>query len=177
MPPINGLSAIASDVFGTRLNPYFAYNFLVEIDGLITGGFMEVSGLESEIQLEPYEEGGQNDFVHQFPTRTTHPNLVLSKGLTDIWSLWDWFDNARNGNIQRRNGTIMLLDHLRLPAMWWNFKNAYPVKWSGPQLNSSAQEVAVERMELVHQGITVPLNSKELSQRRAAAQLAQVQAT
>lgn len=171
MRGLTGLSAITSDVLGVSLNPYMGYNFLVELDGLVTGGFMEVSGLESEIKLEPYEEGGQNDYVHQFPTRTTYPNLVLSKGLTDGLTLWNWYDEARQGFIRRRNATIMLLDHQRLPVKWWNFQNAYPVKWIGPQLSSSAQEVAVERLELVHQGFTVPMASHDLSNLRTVEQL------
>ncbi|PSB34411.1 phage tail protein [Stenomitos frigidus] len=166
MRGLTGVSAIASGVLGVSLNPYMPYNFLVELDGLITGGFMEVSGLECDITLESYEEGGQNDYVHQFPTRITYPNLVLSKGLTDVWTLWNWFDEARQGMIRRRNGTIMLLDHQRLPVRWWNFNDAYPVKWAGPQFNSSAQEVAVERIELVHRGITMPLESKTLANDR-----------
>jgi phage tail-like protein len=163
---LNGLSAIASDVLGVSLNPYLSYNFLVELDGLITGGFMAVSGLESEIKLESYEEGGQNDYIHQFPTRTTYPNLVLSKGLTDHWALWGWYEEACQGHIRRSNGTIMLLDHQRLPVKWWNFREAYPVKWTGPQLNSSAQEVAVEQIELVHRGISVSAASQDLSKVR-----------
>lgn len=165
---LNGVSAIAGDVLGVRLNPYFAYNFLVELEGLIVGGFTEVAGLESELQTETYEEGGQNDFVHKFPTRTTYPNLVLSKGLTDIYALWDWYNDATQGKVIRRNGTIMLLDHMRLPVMWWNFKDAYPVKWSGPQFNSKSEEVAVERIDLVHRGISVPQGSKLLSKGRLA---------
>lgn len=168
MRGLSGVSAIASDVLGVSLNPYMPYNFLVELDGLITGGFMEVAGLESEIKLESYEEGGQNDYIHQFPTRTTYPNLVLSKGLTEVWTLWNWFDEARQGFIRRRNGSIMLLDHQQVPVQWWNFKEAYPVKWTGPQFNSSSQEVAVERIELVHRGITIPMASKTLSGARAA---------
>ncbi len=151
-----------------RQDPYLPYNFLVELDGLIKGGFMEVAGLESEIKLESYEEGGQNDYIHQFPIRTTSPNLVLSKGLTDIRVLWEWYEAVCQGNIQRRNGTIILRDHRGADVMWWNFKDAYPVKWSGPQFNSSATEVAVERIELVHRGITVPAASQRLSRKRAA---------
>lgn len=170
MVGLNSLSAIAGDLLGVRLTPYFAYNFLVEIEGLITGGFMEVAGLESELKLESYEEGGQNDYIHQFPTRTTYPNLVLSKGLTDLYTFWEWYEQASQGNIMRRNGTILLLDHQRIPVMWWNFKDAYPVKWTGPQLNSQSQEVAVERLELVHCGISLPLGSKLVSASRGAAQ-------
>jgi phage tail-like protein len=168
MRGLTGITAIGSDVLGAMLNPYMSYNFLVELDGLIVGGFMEVSGLESEIKLESYEEGGQNEYVHQFPTRTTYPNLVLSKGMTEVWTLWGWYEDACQGKIRRRNVSVMLLDHQRLPVRWWNFKDAYPVKWSGPQFNSSAQEVAVERIELVHRGMTMPIASKTLAGLRAA---------
>ena len=157
MPGQQGKSGAA----GTRLNPYLPYNFLLELDdNLVYGGFMEVSGLESEIQLESYEEGGQNDYVHQFPIRTTYPNLILSKGLTDISStLWKWYNDVRPGEkVKRRHGTITLQDHQHQPVMSWHFKNAYPVKWTGPQFNSSATEVAVERVELVHCGITYSAN-------------------
>lgn len=177
MRGLTGISAIASDVLGASLNPYMPYNFLVELDGLVTGGFMEVSGLESEITLKSYEEGGQNDYVHQFPTRISYPKLVLSKGLTDVWTLWSWYDDVCQGKIRRRNGTIMLLDHQRLPVRWWNFKDAYPVKWTGPQFNSSAQEVAVEKIELVHRGITIPMASKGLSSLRTADQLGRLGAS
>lgn len=154
------------------LDPYMPYNFIVEITGLIVGGFTEVSGLESEIQTESYEEGGQNDYVHQFPKGTIYPPLILSKGLTDMRLLWEWYHSAQQGDIQRRSGTILLLDPMRLPAMQWDFKEAYPVKWTGPQLNSNDDTVAVERIELVHRGITVPLSSLALSKQRATAQLA-----
>lgn len=139
-----------------RRDPYMAYNFVVEIEGLVKGGFTEVSGLESEIELEEYREGGRNQFPHQFPGAIRYPRLVLSRGLTDVDVLWNWYQNATQGKIRLKNGTIMLYDRRQQTAvMWWSFKQAYPVKWVGPQLNASnATEVAVERLELVHQGLT-----------------------
>lgn len=139
---------------GLRLDPFMAYNFVVEIDGLITSGFTEVLGLESEIQLEEYQEGGVNGYVHKFPTRTTYPSLVLSYGLTNIDTLWDWYQATCLGKVQLKNGTIMLLNTQRLPVMWWNFRKAYPVKWSGAEFNAADTQVAIESIELVHQGIS-----------------------
>ncbi len=151
---MNAAFSAGTSLLGVRFDPYRNHNFLVEIDGLLTGGFTEVSGLESQIELESYAEGGVNGYVHQFPKRTTYPNLVLSHGLTDIDTLWRWYHDASTGKIKQKNGTIMLLNRQRLPVMWWNFKKAYPVKWVGPQFNANnATEVAVERVELVHQGI------------------------
>ena len=139
---------------GSRCDPYMTYNFLIEIDGLVTGGFTEVSGLESEIELESYAEGGVNGYIHQFPTRIKYPNLVLSQGLTDSETLWNWYKAASTGKIELKNGTIILCDRLGESVVQWNFKQAYPVKWIGPQFNASnSTEVAIERVELVHQGI------------------------
>jgi phage tail-like protein len=150
-----------------RLDPYLACNFLVEIEGLIVGGFSEVSGLESEVKLESYQEGGVNGFIHQFPTQVSYPNLVFSRGLTDGDVLWNWYWMTVQGFPLLLNGTILLLDNKRLPAMWWNFKDAYPVKWVGPKFDASAdQQVGVEQIELVHRGLTKSALSKALSNLR-----------
>jgi phage tail-like protein len=171
--PLNAVFAGATGPLGVRLDPYMSYNFLVEIEGLIAGGFTEVTGLESEIVVEQYQEGGRNDFVHHFPTRVQYPNLVLSRGVTDMDTVWGWYQDAAKGDIRLKNGTIMLLDRQHLPAMWWNFKKAYPVRWFGPQFNASnANEVAIERIELVHQGIDKPLASRLLSATRGTAAIA-----
>jgi phage tail-like protein len=156
-----------------RLDPYLACNFVVELGSLIAGGFMEVSGLESEVQMESYEEGGVNDYVHQFPNQVTYPNLVLSRGLTDAEVLWDWYWLTVQGRPLLLNGTIMLLDNQRLPVMWWNFKDAYPVKWVGPQFDASnATQVGIERIELVHRGIIKPALSQALSATRGGMAIA-----
>jgi phage tail-like protein len=143
---------------GIRHDPYMAYNFVVEIGGILAGGFTEVSGLESEIQLESYQEGGVNSYIHQFPNHTTSPPLVFSRGLTDIDVLWNWYWAASQGVIVTLNGTIMLMNRQQAPVMWWNFRSAYPVKWVGPQFDASNDtQVAIERLELVHQGLSKPL--------------------
>jgi phage tail-like protein len=131
-----------------------AYNFAVEVGGVVVGGFSEVSGLSSEIKLESYEEGGVNSFVHQFPKNTTYPNLVFTRGLVHTDLFFTWYQATSEGLIQQLNGTILLLNSQRLPVLWWTFKKAYPVKWEGPSLKAQSDEIAVERIELVHQGIS-----------------------
>ena len=145
-----------------RFDPFMSYNFVVELEGMIVGGFSEVSGLESQIETEDYREGGVNNYVHHFPKQTTQSNLVLTKGIAGIGSLWDWYYNATQGIIQRKNGTIMMLNQQRIPVMWWSFYNAYPTKWTGPQFNASSENVAVEAVELVHEGLSKPLLSQAL---------------
>ncbi|MGB3419943.1 phage tail protein [Dolichospermum sp. FACHB-1091] len=135
-------------------DPYMAYNFAVEVGGVVIGGFSEVSGLSSEINLESYQEGGVNGFVHQFPKNTTYPNLVFTRGLVNVDLFFIWYKATSEGIIEQKNGTIILLNSQRIPVLWWTFKKAYPVKWEGPTFNASGDEIAIERIELVHQGIT-----------------------
>jgi len=138
-----------------RLDPYLAFRFLVEIEGLIVAGFSEVSGLSAEVEPFPYREGGLNEFQHQLPGPVTYPRLVLKRGLTDIDNLWSWHQDVRRGRIVRRNGSIILGGESIEHGLWrWNFVGAYPVKWSGPELRAESANVAVESLELVHRGIT-----------------------
>jgi phage tail-like protein len=139
------------------LPPYLTFNFAMEVEGLLVGGFNEVTGLESEIQVEEYREGGVNGFVHRLPAQASHANLVLRRGLTADSSLWNWYYNTTQGAIQRRNGTIMLLDARHVPVMWWNFRRGLPVRWTGPNFNATSDEVGFESVELVHEGLTKPL--------------------
>lgn len=163
-----GLNALFA-LSGIRLDPYRAFNFLVEIDGLLAGGFREVRGLEASVQVREYAEGGENGYVHKLPGETRHPNLVLSRGLSDLDALWAWFDEVSRGVIRRRNISIVLLDPERAPAMWWDIKDALPVKWTGPTFNAEGgTEVATESIELVHRGIVRPTASRVLSAARFA---------
>ena len=153
--------------FGARNDPYLSFNFLVEIEGLISGGFSEVTGLQVETEIETYREGGLNEYEHKLPGPTRYPsNLVLKHGLTDIETLWRWHQDVTRGKIERKNGTIYLLDSLRAPVMWWDFKESLPVKWSGPELRAESGAVAVETLELVHHGISKPIASTLLSAAR-----------
>ena len=167
--PINAAVAAGASRLGLRLDPLLAYNFVVEIDGLLTGGFTSVAGLDSQVELESYREGGVNGYVHQFPKGTGYSNLVLTHGLTASDFLWAWYRDVTQGKIKRRNCTIMILNARRLPTMWWTVKQAYPVKWSGPSLKADQDAIAFEQVELVHQGIDKPRLSRALAGAQAAA--------
>ncbi|APR88483.1 hypothetical protein A7982_13832 [Minicystis rosea] len=174
MPLIGTNTAFSAfkGITGTRQDPYLPFNFLVEIDGLLTGGFQRVSGLESHIEVKEYAEGGVNGHLHQIPSTTRYPNLVLSHGLTNIETLWNWYDSVSRGAIVRRNLTLYLLDARRIPAMWWDVKDALPVKWSGPTFDAGGgTDVAVESVELIHKGITKPALSHVVTAARGVAGL------
>ncbi len=161
---LNSAAMLGANLLGIRNDPYAAFNFQVEIEGLIIGGFTEVGGLQVETAVEDYQEGGQNEYVHKLPGPARYPsNLTLKRGLTDIDTFWRWHRKVIAGTITRKNGSIYLLDRQRLPAMWWDFKQAYPVKWSGPDFKADSNAVAVETIELVHRGISKPFLSSALS--------------
>jgi phage tail-like protein len=134
--------------------PYLSFRFLVEIQGLIVGGFSEVTGLQAETEVETIEEGGVNDYVHRFPKKTKYPNLVLKRGITDSDALWKWHQEVVGGKISRKSGFIILVDSEGNEKWRWHFVQAYPVKWAGPDLKADSSAVAVESLELVHNGIT-----------------------
>ncbi|NPV90562.1 MAG: phage tail protein [Firmicutes bacterium] len=134
-------------------DPLYSFRFQVEIDGLLVAGFSDVSGLEAQTEIDPYHEGGVNDFEHHFIKYTKHPKLVLKRGATGSRELWDWYDDVTAGIITRKNGSIILLDEKGDEACRWNFFNSFPVRWIGPDLKGSQSNVAIETIELVHTGL------------------------
>ncbi|RUS46156.1 phage tail protein [Cohnella sp. AR92] len=125
---------------------------MVELQGMHVAGFSEVTGLESEIVLEEFAEGGQNQFVHRLPGRVRFQPLVLKRGMTLTNELWYWYANVMRGSIERKSGSIILYDEYDEEFRRWNFYDAYPTKWIGPTLNAASSEVAFESIELVHNG-------------------------
>lgn len=169
---INALFAVLGNQTGRRLDPYASHNFLVEVSGLLVGGFTRVSGLQSSLDLKTYAEGGVNGYTHQIPGATRYPNLILTQGYTGLDTLYSWYCDVSKGLIERRNVTIMLLGPRRAPVTWWNVLDAVPVKWVGPSFDASQDsEVAIESVELVHKGIEKPLVGRALELARAGAEL------
>jgi phage tail-like protein len=171
MPPgINAIQPTSTGMPGMRRDPYLGCNFLVEVEGLLAGGFQELRGLESSLEVKEYAEGGENGFIHKLPGPVRHPNLVLSRGLIELDTLWSWYDEVSRGVIRHRNITLMLLDGRRMPVMWWDVRQALPVKWVGPAFNAGSDTVATESIELVHKGIVKPEASRAYTAARTAEQ-------
>lgn len=139
---------------GTRRDPYLDFRFHVQIDSLVVAGFSEVSGLEAELGVEEYEEGGTNAYVHRLPTRFSYPPLTLRRGLTASVELHDWLARSVHGPVERRDGQVVLLDARGVPQWGWSFTAAYPVTWTGPDLQAGQGSVAIETLELVHNGLS-----------------------
>jgi phage tail-like protein len=138
---------------GKRTDPYGNYNFLVEIDGITRAAFHEVSGFDSTIDVVEHREGGDNLTPRKLPGMTKHSNIVLKWGLSDDTDLYKWHLDASRGNVQRKNGSIVLLDRQGQEKIRWNFVNAWPSKWDGPDFNGEGNDVSIETLELAHEGV------------------------
>lgn len=125
----------------------------MEIEGITSAGASEVRGLEITTETEPYEEGGVNDFVYQLPKRTKYQHITLKRGITDLDELWNWYQDVVKGKFKRKNGAIILMDTRGNDKWRWDFFEAYPVKWTGPELKADSNTVAFETIELAHHGI------------------------
>lgn len=139
--------------FGIRLDPYASYNFLVEIEGILAGGFTQVSGLTIETDIERKRFGGEN-IGYSFIKGVRYTDLTLQKGLTDLDLLWGWYNEILKGNIRKKNGTVYLRDHSGIPVMGWDFYQAYPIKWEGPTLDAKNNTVATETLVLTYHSLT-----------------------
>ena len=138
----------------TRTDPYGRFNFLLEIDGMVKAAFTEVSGLATETEVIEYREGNEAvNTPRKIPGLTKYRNLVLKRGVTADKSLWNWYKTVIDGQVQRRNGSIVLLDASRNEILRWNFRNAWPRKWEGPALKATGHEVAIETIEIAHEGL------------------------
>ncbi|QNU68876.1 phage tail protein [Ruminiclostridium herbifermentans] len=140
---------------GKRKDPYMAYNFVVEIEGIQVAQFSEVSGLSVETQVEKKNFGGENHREYTFLAQTKYSDITLKRGLMDDLYLWKWYQKVIDGKCTgiRRNASIYLLDDCGNPLMWWDVLDACPIKWEGPALNASSSAVAVETLVLTHNGI------------------------
>lgn len=169
----SALAVAAQRGLGLRFDPYPAFNFWVEIEGIVTAGFSEVSGLTVETQVERKTFGGENDLEYAFITGTRYSDLNLKWGLIDLDMLWNWHQNVVRGKITRRSGAILLLDQAGLPAVWWEFYDACPIKWEGPVFNAmNGNAVATESLVLSHRGLSKPIAAQLLATARAAAVMA-----
>jgi phage tail-like protein len=122
--------------------------------GLIkVAGFSECSGLEGNLEAHEYLAGGVNGGALRFPTRIKWSNLVLKRGLGSDMMLWNWFNGFVTGKGTRRDGVIVLQDAQHQPHTVWGFRAGLPVKYSAPSMNAMQSNVAIESIEIAHQGL------------------------
>jgi phage tail-like protein len=138
---------------GKRNDPYVSFLFQVEIQGLIVGGFSEVSGLQMETETHDFREGGVNDYMHKLPKGSKQSNITLKRGFTDSDVLWKWHQDVVNGKFKRKSGRIILMDSEGNEKWHWTFEDAFPIKWVGPDFKAQQGATSIESLELAHKGI------------------------
>ena len=140
----------------TRKDPYFSYNFAVELDGITSMGFKSCSGLDSSTTSIKYREGTDPTLTQrELPGMLHQTAITLSRGISQDHALWDWRNEIATGKATRRDISIILRDDLGAEKIRWNVRNAWPSKWTGPALEATSDAVAIETLELTHEGVTV----------------------
>lgn len=142
---------------GDRNDPYGAFNFTVEIDGVTVAGFSEISGLNSESDVVEYRTGGEDITNRKLPGLKKFANLVLKRGFTASDDLWQWRKRVMDGQTERQSGTIVLRNEARDPAIKWVFREGWPSKWEGPAFNAKTSEVAIETLEIACEGVEMEI--------------------
>ena len=137
----------------SRVDPYKNFHFRLEIDGITQAGFTECSGLGSEVEVIEYREGREPTHVRKLPGRVRYPDITLKWGVTDSRELYDWHRAVLQGQIQRKNLVIILLDDSGADKVRWNVSEAWPTKWEGPDLCAKGNDVAIETLVITCEGI------------------------
>ena len=138
-------------------DPALGFHFKLEVQGRVTGYFTEIGGLGSEHEVIEHKvvDMNGNDLVQALPGRLKWQPVTLKRGLTSVRDVWDWRKMVEDGKVDqaRSNGTITMFNQSLQPIAKWDFKNAWPSKVSGPQLQSDSNTFAIEEMTIVHEGI------------------------
>ena len=139
----------------STMYPKAKFRYKVEIDGMEAGGFSEVTGGDITVEPIEYREG---DMSAETPIKVVglkkYGNITLKQGMTDSRVLYEWLEPAINGDAERKTVTITLLDETQAPIASWQAINAWPTKYTVPDLNATASEIAIETLEIVHEGLT-----------------------
>lgn len=148
-------------IFSSEATPLLASRFAVAValgpgggppGRMVMGTFTECSGLGASVEVETYHEGGHNQGLRKFPGKTDYGNLVLKRVTLQGTSLLDWLLSSTGPNMTRQNISVMLYAGTDQELARWNFKNAFPVKWTGPTLQGNSNAVAIESIEFAHEG-------------------------
>ena len=135
--------------------PYRNFRFRLEIDGLDVGGFSEVSGFDATFDVAEYRSGDDPMITpHKLPGLIKYGNITLKWGASDSTELVDWLMNIHDGTIEQKTVTMTALDEEGNPAASWRMINAWPVKYTAPDFNATASEIAIETIEIAHEGLT-----------------------
>jgi phage tail-like protein len=135
---------------GTRVDPYGNFNFLIEIAGIGRAAFSEVTGFDSTVAVTEHREG---DVLMKLAGYATFSNIVLKWGTTFDTELHDWYQRIVDGVMDRKGGAIVAYDRAGHAVARWEFVNAWPCKYDAPDFKAEGNDVAIESIELAHEGV------------------------
>jgi phage tail-like protein len=147
---------------GTERYPYPAYNFVVSVTNIdsgatVSGSFTEVSGLDVEVSPIEYRDGTDDTTVRKVRGLRKVSNITLKRGISGHAGFWRWIQTAIEGDADRQQGYIALLNEDKAEVMRWTFKQAWPTKYTGPSLNAKNNEIAFETVVLVAEDLRLQL--------------------
>lgn len=134
-----------------RKDPYRGFNFRIEWDGIQQGGFREVSGVDFDQPPVEYRDGTDPLHVRKLPALNKYSNITLKRGITDNHEIWDWRKKCIDGKIERKNGSIVLLDDGGTEKCRWNFHEGWPTKLTVAGFNATSNDVAIEELAIAHE--------------------------
>lgn len=142
--------------------PYPAYNFKVSVTNVdtgdtVSGSFAEASGLTVDVQPIEYRDGTDDTTVRKVRGLRKLSNITLKRGITGHVGFWNWVLRGITGDVDRQQGYIALLNEDALEVMRWNFKQAWPTKYTGPSLNAKNNEIAMETLEIAVEDLRINL--------------------
>ena len=134
--------------------PYGKFRYKVEIDGLEAGGFSEASGFDASIDVIEYREGDMVQTPLKLPGLKKYGNITLKQGVADSMVMYEWMIAGVEGDVERKTITITILDETETATASWQVINAWPAKYTAPDFNATSSEVAIESLEIAHEGMT-----------------------
>ena len=134
--------------------PYGKFRYKVEIDGLEAGGFSEASGFDASIVVIEYREGDMVQTPMKLPGLKKYGNITLKQGVADSMVMYEWMIAGVEGEVERKTITITILDETETATASWQVINAWPAKYTAPDFNATSSEVAIESLEIAHEGMT-----------------------
>ncbi len=139
---------------GQRKDPFRNFRFRIEIDGIQQAGFSEATGFDATVDVIDYREGHEATYVHKLPGLTKYGNITLKWGITDSMEIYNWHKSIIDGKIQRKNISIIAVDESGVDKARWEIVDAWPTKYDPPDFNAKGNDIAIETLELVHEGMT-----------------------
>ena len=140
-------------------DPHLGLRFWVQLGSIEIAGFKECSGLKIETEIQEYPEGGLNTYTHKLPVRAKYGNITLKRGLDEGQDLYRWYMDCIRRTVRREEISIIVYDYLGKEKQRWELHEAFPCKWTGPDLKADQGAMAVETVEIAHHGL-LPIPTK-----------------